>query len=128
MIVAVLAAMVVVFAELFLALGLRGHFRVTTDASREVMAILRSETMSDDDKETAMRRLSLQLIRQSGLFLAKLALILAAMAGLYLIAIHLLGVDAARLDASLLSPLVWLAMTIAAVHYVWIRHALARRL
>ena len=128
MINVLLLLMCVVFVELFRVLDLRRHVARTLDISRESLAAVRSTTLDDDEKEAITRQASLALVRQSGLFLAKLLVIVLVLAGLGLAAVHLLGVDADRLTARLLAPTVWLAMTVIAVLYVWIRHAVAQRL
>ena len=75
-----------------------------------------------------MQQGSLTLFKQTGLFVVKLGAVLLVPAGLYLAAVHVAGVDPDELDARLMSPLVWLAMSAVAALYVWIRHAVASRL
>lgn len=128
MINVLLLLMCVVFVELFRALDARRHVTSTLAISRESLAAVRSTTLDDDHKEAITRRASIALVRQSGLFLGKLLLIVLVLTGLYLAAVHLAGVNADQLDARLLSPSIWLAMTAIAALYVWIRHALAQRL
>ncbi len=128
MIIISLLVMCVVFVELFVALGLRRHVDVTLVESRRSLDVVRSKTLSDDEKEQATRRSSATLIRQSGLFFGKLLVIMAALALIVLATVHLAGVDAEVMHQRLLSPLVWLAMTAAAALYVGIRHAVTKRL
>jgi len=128
MINALLLLMCVVFVELFRMLDLRRHVTRTLDISRESLAAVRSTTLDDDEKEVITRQASLALVQESGMFLVKLLGIVLVLAGLGIAAVHLLGVDADRLTARLLAPPVWLAMTVIAVLYVWIRHAVAQRL
>ena len=128
MIAVTLLVMCIAFVELFHRLRLHRHFDATRQLSQESLAVVRSSTMSDDDKEQAMQRNSLALLAQTGLFVGKLLLILAVLGAVYLAATRLAGVATELLDARLLSPLVWLAMTVVAALYVWIRHAVTRRL
>jgi len=128
MLYAVLLLMCVAFVEVFRALRMQGHLTTTMRISRESLAAVQSKTMSDDEKEIATRRSSVALIQQTGLFVGKLLLTMLAPVALFFLAVHVLGVDEAELTAQLLSPLIWLAMTAAAALYVWIRHAIARRL
>lgn len=128
MIPVILLLMCVAFVELFRALDARRHVTATLGISRESLAAVRSTTLDDDQKEAITRQASVALARQSLLFVGKLLLIVLILGAIYLAAVHLIGVDADQLDARLLSPLVWLAMTAAAAAYVWIRHAIAQRL
>lgn len=128
MIPATLLVMCIAFVELFHRLRLHRHLDATRRLSRESLAVVRSSTLSDDEKEQAMQRSSLALLAQTGLFVGKLLLILVVLGAVYLAAIRLVGVSSELLGARLLSPLVWLAMTAAAALYVWIRHAVTRRL
>ncbi len=124
----VLLLMCATFVELFRALGLGRHVGVTTRVSGQALEALRSTTLTDEEKEAAMQRSSLALIQQTGLFVGKFLLILGALAAIYLAAVHLAGVNGDRLDAHLLSPVSWVAMTAAAMLYAWLRYAVTKRL
>lgn len=128
MLYAALAVMCIAFVEVFRLLRLQDQLTNTLRISRESLEIVRSETMTDDEKEVASRRSSIALFGQTGLFLGKLVLTLVGPAVVYLLAVFALKLDRAELDASLMSPLVWLAMTVLALIYVGIRHAVTRRL
>ncbi|MBD3222243.1 hypothetical protein GF314_13480 [bacterium] len=125
---ALVVAIAVAFVEMVLRLRLFSHAGETARISREAMAVVRSGTMSDDEKEAATRRSSLALFRQTGLFVGKLLIALVLPLALVAIAGALGPVSTAAITAALLSPLAIAAMTVVAALYGWARHAVARRL
>ena len=128
MLYAALALMSVAFVEILRLIRLEDQFTATVRISRDSLAVVRSKTATDAEKESASRQSSVALIQQTGLLVGKLALALLAPAVIYGLAVVAANVDRARLDASLMSPLVWLGMTVVAVIYLRISRAIARRL
>lgn len=128
MVHAALVLMSVAFVELIRVLRLQEQVRATVRISRASLEVVRSTTMSDYEKELASRRSSVALIRQTGMFAGKLTVALLGPVAIYVAALLTPGVDRARLDARLTSPVVWLGMTVLALIYLGIRRVVARRL
>lgn len=90
---AVFALMGIVFHELFMRMhvlaDVRRVLRVAPDATR----VIRSNTLSDLEKERAVRRMSLDVLKDTLRFTAKLALVLAACLGIAALAQSLFDVS-----------------------------------
>jgi hypothetical protein len=128
MIWATLAMLCIVFVESFRKLGVARHTLRTRDLSRRSLAVIRAPDLDDEHKERVLQRNAGALLIQTLLFVGKLSLIVVALAGVYLVAVHLLPVTRTELDARLLSPLIWFVMTVFALLYVGIRNVVAKRL
>lgn len=89
---AVVALLGIVFRELFVALGVTADARRVLAVAPAAARVIRSPTLSDLDKERAVRRMSLEVLRDTLRFSAKLALVLGgclvvALAGQWLLAL-----------------------------------------
>ena len=119
MTVAFLVISCVAFAELLVALDLKGEAQRLLQRSRSAYAILSSRELGDDAKEAAIRRESLAMAKVTAHFIAKFGFILVVLAGLYYGAIVIApGIEASILE-KLASPLVLVALTVTAIGYVW---------
>lgn len=127
MIWAVTAAMCIAFVEGVRLMRLDRRLAAMNAISRDSFAMVRSSA-PDEEKEVAMRRASVAMLRETVMLIVGFAVIGAVLAGLYFLGAGPLGVGADRLSHLLLSPWAWLAMTGGAMLYLWIRHALVKRL
>ena len=117
----------IVFLELFLRLDVGREALRIHDGSREAFRMLASNA-SDDEKEAAMRRGSLQLFAATGLLLLKFVGILAVLALLYWGVVALFPEREAALQASFVSPAGIAVLTVTTLVYAWIRHVAVKRL
>lgn len=113
----------IAFAELLVALDLKGEAQRILTRSKIAYAALRSRELGDDAKEAAMRRESLQVARATAQLIAKFAVILIVLAGLFWITTLFAPGIEASITEKLASPLVMVALTVTAIGYVWGRNA-----
>lgn len=124
----VLAALFgIVFLELFMLLDLRREVVRIRDGSTDAFRMLASNA-SDDEKEAAMRRGSLQLFAATGLLLLKFLGIVAALALLYWGVVAIFPEREAALQASFVSPAGIAILTVTTALYAWVRHVAVKRL
>ena len=123
---AALALAGIVFHELFVRLGVLADARRLLEVGPEATRVIRSATLSDGDKERAMRRMSVAVLRDTLRFVSKLALVLVACGAVALVVARALGLSGEALGALLVS---WpaLALLVAFVPlYGWLRRRLGR--
>ncbi|KAB7619690.1 hypothetical protein [Alkalilimnicola sp. S0819] len=128
MIYLVLGLMCVVFVELVIRMGLSGLARSIIGESREALAVIGSPTLSDDQKQVSVRRSALTLLAASLKMGAKLVLIALVLGAIGAGAARMLAVSEQQMFASMLSPVGLLALTVAGLLYLRIRHAVHQRL
>ena len=74
----VFALMGIVFHELFMRMDIVADIRRVLHVAPAAVRVIRSDTLSDLEKERAVRRMSLEVLGDTLRFTAKLALVLAA--------------------------------------------------
>jgi hypothetical protein len=124
---AVTAAMCIAFVEGVRLMRLDRRLAAMSAVSRDSFAMVRSSA-PDEEKEVAMRRASVAMLRETVMLIVGFAVIGAVLAGLFFLGAGPLGIGSERLSHLLMSPWAWLAMTGGAMLYLWIRHALVKRL
>jgi hypothetical protein len=117
----------IVFLELVIRLDLRREVLRIHDGSREAFRMLASDA-SDDEKEAAMRRGSLQLFAATGLLLLKFLGIAAVLGLLYWGVVAVFPEREAELQHSFVSPVGIAVLTVATLRYAWIRRVAVKRL
>ena len=126
MIYAALALMCVLFIELFILLNLRLRADEIFSVSREAMQTMSSKSLSDAEKEVAIRGCSLRLLKATLLFTGLFGLIVLALVAVYVAFVAMFPDLRGPLDAALLSPLVLAGMTAGALAYIWLRRAITK--
>lgn len=76
------AIMGIVFQELFFRLSVMPDVRRVFRVAPEAASIMRSSSMNDDEKERRIRQMSLEVLKTTLRFSAKLALVLIAVIGI----------------------------------------------
>jgi len=76
------AIMGIVFQELFVRLSVMPDVRRVFRVAPEAASIMRSSSLSDDEKERRIRQMSLEVLKTTLRFSAKLALVLIAVIGI----------------------------------------------
>jgi hypothetical protein len=117
----------IVFFELVILLDLRRDVLRIADGSRTSLAMLRSAA-SDAEKEACMRRESVRLFSATALLTLKFVLLAGAMWLLYELVVMAFPDREAALQASLVSPVGILVLTIATLGYAWARHVVLKKL
>ena len=117
----------IVFLELFIRLDLRREVFRIHGGSREAFRMLASNA-SDDEKEAAMRRESLRLFAATGMLVLKFLVIVAVLALLYHGFVALFPEREAALQASFVSPVGIVVLTVATLVYAGVRHVAVKRL
>ena len=75
---ALFGVMGILFFELFMLLRVMGDIQRVFNVAPAAVQVIRSDTLSDDEKEKTVRRMSLTVLRDTGMFTVKLFAILAA--------------------------------------------------
>ena len=75
---ALFGCMGILFYELFMLLQVMGDIQRVFQVAPAAVQVIRSDTLSDDEKEQTVRRMSLTVLKDTGMFTAKLFGILAA--------------------------------------------------
>lgn len=122
MIYAVLVFMCAVFIELFSLFNIQAHLRSSMSISKESLAVFRSGTMTDEEKEVLMRRGSLAILKVTFLFTVKIIFIFLLLFLLYKLTIYFSWVSKESYMNSFYSPAILVAMTVFSVVYGWLRY------
>lgn len=125
---ALLLLFCVVFLELFLLLDLRKEAVAIAARSREAMRVVAAKGMSDDEKESFMRRESLAMFKATATLTLKLLGIAAVLYAIFLGAVAVMPDLERPLLDSFVSPRIIAMMTIATVLYAWARNAILKQL
>ena len=120
---ALVALAAVLFYEMFQRLhvmqDVQRVFRVAPDA----LKIIGSDTLSDDDKESAVRKMALQVLLDTFRFTGKMLAVFAVCAALVWLGALLLGIDSAILVPLLLSWQVLIGLILLIALYARLRPA-----
>lgn len=114
--------------ELFLLLKISRSARTILTSSQDAMRVLKSPELGDDEKESLMRRGSVEILKGTLGLAAKLVLVGAILFGLFELIVAIYPDLRQPLLASLVSPGVIALLTAAVVGYAWARKAALRRL
>ncbi len=112
----------VAFYELFVALRLNDDVKAIMVAAPAAAQTVGSKTLTDRQKERAMRQMSVAVFKSTGLFLVKLALILCVATGILFVGSLVLPGSFAEILAFSVS---WLALGVVLVFilaYGWLRN------
>jgi len=114
--------------ELFLLLKIGRSAKTILASSQDAMRVLKSPELGDDQKESLMRRGSVEILKATMGLAAKLLLIGAILFVLFELIVAIFPDLRQRLLESLVSPGVIALLTVAVVGYAWARKAALRRL
>ena len=117
----------VVLFELFRLLRMGRNARTIIASSQEAMRVLRSADLADEEKESFMRRGSIEILKATLLLAAKLIFAGAILFALFELIVVILPDLRQPLLASLLSPSVIVILTAVVLGYAWARKAALRR-
>lgn len=120
--------MSLVLFELFLLLKMGQNAKTIIASSQEAMRVLASRELADEEKESFMRRGSVQILKATLSLAAKFLLAGAILFALFELFVVLFPSLRQPLLESLLSPTVLAILTVAIVGYAWARKAALRRL
>lgn len=126
MLYALLILFAIIFFELFMLFRISKDVGTIVALSQESMRVLASSTIGDDERETCMRRSSLEIFKATCGLAMKFLLI-----GLFLY--FLFWMTATQfpdlrksMTESLVSPFAIAVLTAAIICYAWVRKAIAR--
>ena len=118
----------VVLFELFVRLKMAENARTIVVTSRESMRVLASAQLGDDEKESRMRRGSIEILQATLWLAAKFLLVGAVLYGLFELIVAIFPGLRQPLLESFVSPSVIVLLTIAIIGYAWARKVALRRL
>lgn len=121
--VVLFAVMGIVFQELFVRLRIMTDVREVFRVAPEALSIMRSATLTDDEKERRIRRMSLDVLVVTLRFTVKIALVLSVVIGLAAVVQWTLVASPDGLTALLTSWKALLVMLIVAPLYARWRRA-----
>jgi hypothetical protein len=113
--------------ELFVLLKMAESARTILASSREAMRILASPDLGDDEKESCMRRGSLEILKATLGLAGKLLLMGAILFALFELIVAIFPALRQPLPESLVSPTVIVILTVAVIGYAWLRKLALRR-
>jgi hypothetical protein len=120
--------MSIVFVELFIGLKIIPDTQNVMKLSAKSIDVMKSKTMSDDEKEAFMRNNSLTMFLTTLKFIGKFVLIFAILYGLVYL-LELISTSLAKqLMESFVSLIPMATATSATLIYVWIRNVIRRKL
>lgn len=128
MIYAYLLVSCVVFVELFIFLDLKNEATAILSRSREAIGVVMSRELDDAAKESFMRRASVDMFKATLVFSLKLILVVVALYAIYWLVVGAFPPLRDRILQSFVSPLVIIALTLAALVYVWARDVVLKKL
>ena len=111
----------VVLFELFRLLNIAADGKTIIASSQEAMRVLKSPQLSDEEKESFMRRGSVETFKATLRLAAKLALTGAVLFALFELIVALFPDLEKPLLDSLLSPTVIVILTVALIAYAFVR-------
>ena len=115
----------VLFFEMFQRLQVMSDVQRVFKVAPEAMSVIGSDTLTDHDKESAVRKLALRVLLDTFRFTGKMLAVFALCAALMWIGALLLGIDSAVLIPLLLSWEVLIGLIILIALYARLRPARA---
>ena len=122
---ALVAFAAVLFFEMFQRLQVMSDVQRVFKVAPEAMSVIGSDTLTDHDKESAVRKLALRVLLDTFRFTGKMLAVFALCAALMWIGALLLGIDSAVLIPLLLSWEVLIGLIILIALYARLRPARA---
>jgi len=117
-----LLAFCIAFIELFMALDIKREGVNLIARSRDAMAVIASSELDDDEKESFMRRTSVEMFKATIRFIIKFLLIIMVLFVMYWLTIFAFPELRAPILQYFVSPVGIVGMTLIAIAYVWIRN------
>jgi hypothetical protein len=114
--------------ELFALLNMAASAKTILTRSQEAMRVLASHDLSDDEKESSVRRGSLAILKATLALAAKLLLTGAILFALFELIVAIFPALRQPLLDSFVSPLVIVILTVAIIVYAWARKLALRHL
>jgi len=116
----------VIFIELFIYLDLNKEAMTIITRSRDAMGVVMSSDLDDDAKEAFMRRASVEMFKATFTFAIKFLFIVVVLYAIYWLLINVFPDLRDPVLESLVSPVVIVGMTFAAMSYVWVRNVIRK--
>ena len=120
---ALVALAAVLFYEMFQRLNVLTDVQRVFKVAPEALSVIRSDTLTDEYKETAVRKLALRVLLDTFRFTGKMIAVFAACAALVWIGALLLGIESAVLVPLLLSWQVLIGLVVLIALYARLRPA-----
>jgi len=118
----------IVFVELFILLAIIPDAQAVMKLSRESVNVMKSKSMTDDQKEAFMRTNSVTMFATTLKFIAKFILIFAILFGLFYL-IKIWSTPTAQAMAKHFTSVIpMFVLTMVTMIYVWIRNVIRRKL
>lgn len=118
----------VVGVEMFFLLRLTEKIVIMARVSRDSVGVLVSSSLSDEQKEIALRKASLDLLKATFVFSARFLLICIVVYFAYLLVAELFPDRRDEMLRILISPTGLIALTAATACYLWVRNAVRQKL
>lgn len=126
MIYVFLLASCIVFIELFIVLDLKQEATDMVARSHAAMRVMMSAEYDDDEKETLVRRASIDMFKATFLFALKFLLIVLVLYTMYWLTVTVFPGLRGPILGSIVSPIVVIGLTLAAAAYVWARNVILK--
>lgn len=126
MIYVFLLASCIVFIELFIVLDLKKEAMDMVARSHAAMRVMMSAEYDDDEKETLVRRASINMLKATFFFSLKFLLVVMALYTMYWLTVTVFPELREPILRSIVSPIVIIGLTLAAAAYVWARNVLLK--
>ena len=123
-----LFASCIAFIELFILLDLKNEAVGIIARSRQAMGVVKSDDLDYREKEIALRRSCVQMIKVTLMFTTKFLFIVAVLYAMYWLMIVIFPELGESMLNSFVSPTVIVGSIVAAAGYAWVRNVLFRRL
>ena len=124
MIYAYLVVSCIVFIELLILLDLKKGAIEVVKRSHDSIAILTSPDLDDDAKEALVKSAAIEMLKIALIFSMKMLLICLVLFSLYWVVVAIFPELKEPIAESLLSPVMIVELTCAAVAYAWARNAI----
>ena len=118
----------VLFIELFILLDINDSVRSILRISRDSCSTIMSSGLDESEKEKIIRRSSLDMLKITALFLAKITIALLALYGLLAVLSSVLSLSEDRLIEASLLPQTIIALILIGYLYIRLRNVIIRRL
>ena len=123
-----LLAFSIVFVELFILLAIIPDAQAVMKLSGESVNVMKSKSMTDDQKGVFMRKNSVTMFATTLKFIAKFILIFAILFGLFYMVEIWSTPTAQAIAKHFISVTAMLVLTMVMMIYVWIRNVILRKL
>ena len=118
----------IVFIELFIFLNLQTEAAKIITRSREAMGVVISSELDDDAKEAFMRRAAIEMFKATFIFAIKFLLIVVVLYAMYWLLVRIFPELRYPILESLVSPIIIIGVTFAAMSYAWVRNVIIKQL